>query len=653
MKLRRAAASALLAVACAHAHPRTAQGGREVSDSADPGKYVSARAYQHYLDALLARNDDDFARAAAGLQKALLYDPGSPHLHTVLAEVLLRQGHLAEAEDQLRAAIALDPEHAPALLLLGRIAAAREKPDEARAHLQAAIAAAPQEPEAFRELVRLEIALADLDAAEKAAGRLAAVSSDAQPRSGSLISDDAVVAAGRLRDQAAAAWLDLARARVQRHDDAGAERAFAQARGILPSDSDVLMAQASWLEGRRRVEEARQLWLRLLAQRPEAPEVLAALARLALEEGDLETMTAHADKLLALAANLDPVGAASSDRDDDRRELASALLRVAVPLLGARRGAEAQSAVEGALRLYPNHPELAFYRAMALVQRGRPREGAVAFEAVDHRLSGGGEPIAPPLLGVEPDALALDARVQAALARGRAGEVQESARRLRALFAAHPGDEGVALALLESLERAGKTAEAAELLEAASRAHPGSDGLLYALATAQDRVGQRDRALVTMRKVLALQPQHSGALNYIGYTLTERGSTDDLSEAKELLARAVELRPDDGAVADSWGFCLLKLGRVSEALAELRRADRLSPGDPVILSHLGDALLAAGRKDEALAAFRTALATLLPASRKGLPAAAHATIDPVDRPPDPSDGRVRAEIEQKLKALSP
>src|SRR5207302_7495564 len=130
-------------------------------------------------------------------------------------------------------------------------------------------------------------------------------------------------------------------------------------------------------------------------------------------------------------------------------------------------------------------------------------------------LRAGSEAVTPPLLGIEPDALALDARVQAALARAKAGELPESTRRLRALFAERPTDEGVALALLEGLERAGKTAEAAELLEAGSRAHPGSDGLLYALANAQHRSGQRDRALITMRKLLKLQPLHAGELSYL------------------------------------------------------------------------------------------------------------------------------------------
>ena len=243
--------------------------------------------------------------------------------------------------------------------------------------------------------------------------------------------------------------------------------------------------------------------------------------------------------------------------------------------------------------------------------------------------------------------------MQAALARGKAGETQESMRRVRALFAAHPADEGVALGLLEAFERAGKEREAVNLLAAATRAHPESDGLFYALGNAQDRAGQRTQALATMRKVLSLQPQHSGALNYIGYTLTESGSPEGLREAQTLLARAVELRPDDGAIVDSWGYCLLKLGRAEQALAVLRKADKLTPGNPVVLSHLGDALLAVGNKAEALAAFRSALLRLVPPPRARRAVSAHALLNPPDRTPDPSDRRVRAEIEQKLKLLAP
>ena len=649
------AALALLAVACAHsrqARPSAravAEGTAEDTDSGEVQPRASPRAYRHYLDALLAKNADDFTTAASELREAMVYDPESPYLHSVLAEVLIKQGRLNDAEEELQTALALDPKHAPARLLSARVAVARGNLPEAREHFQIAIEGQPDDPEAYHDLVRLLLATGDAPAAEAVAERLAIRLGGAQERPGDDV--DGLVTADRLREQSAAVWVELGRWWSQHGDDDAARRAFAKARSASPSDPDALTAEAAWLESKRRFADARERYLRLLSQRPEAPEVLAALARVALAEGDVDTVSAHSRKLLGLAANVEREDS-GGERDEDRRDLAAALLRVAVALLGAHRSAEAQHALDGALRLYPHHPELSFYRAVALVQRGHPRDGALAFEAIERRMSAVTVELPSPVfLGMEPAAFVLDARVQAALARGRAGETQESMRRLRLLFAEHPAEEEVALALLESFDRAGKVAEAEQILAAAVHTHPETQSILYALANAEDRAGMQSKALTTMRKVLSGQPQHAGALNYIGYTLTERGGPLDLREAEPLLARAVELRPDDGAIADSYGLCLLKLGRAAEALAELRRADKLSPGDPVILSHLGDALIAAGRRDEARSVFKRALAPRAPPRPHPL-AEAQAMIDPRDRT-DRDEAKVRAEIEKKLKSLAP
>jgi tetratricopeptide (TPR) repeat protein len=644
---------AALALACAHAPPQPEGVARSDEDARpDPQPYASARAYRHYLDAQMARNAEDPATAASEMRQALLYDPGSPHLHTVLAEVLLKQGQMAEAEEQLKIALELDPGHAPALLISARIAVSRGQIPLAQDQLLAAIAAQPDDPDAYRDLARILLAQGDGSGAEAIAGSMGNRLRLLQQQFADGTGNPAI--AERLRDACASLWVEVGRWFVQHGAEGRAQRAFAQARAASPSDPEALAAEASWLESRRRYTEARERYLKLLAQRPEAPDVLAALARVALSDGDLETVSAHARKLLFLAANTAPWDGKSIDGEEDRRELAAALVRVAVPLMGVRRSAEAQIALEGALRLYPDHPELSFYRALALVQRGRPREGAAAFESVERRLlAKPREPAVPALLGMDLGELVVDARVQAALALGRAGEPQEAIRRLRTLFAERPSEEGVALALLEVFDRVGKAAEAEQLLAAAVRAsNPATDGLLYALANAQDRAGARQRALSTMRKVLAVQPEHTGALNYIGYTLTEHGSPAELREAEVLLARAVELRPDDGAIADSYGFCLLRLGRARDALPELRRADRLAPHDPVILGHLGDALLASGRKDEALATFRRALSALVSVSDQGRASGAQAAIDPPEHA-DRDDAKVRAEIEKKLRSLAP
>ena len=208
--IRRSAAIAVFALACAHAHPRLDEARPGESDADGTGdQRVSARAYHHYLDALLAKNADDFATAADELREALLYDAESPHLHTVLAEVLVKQGRIADAEDELKTALALDSKYGPAHVLSGRIAVSRGQTMQARDHFQAAVEGQPDDPDAYRELARLLLSIGDVPAAQRVAERLG----DRLQAAQKLSSDDAdeLVAADRLRDQAAAVWVELGR----------------------------------------------------------------------------------------------------------------------------------------------------------------------------------------------------------------------------------------------------------------------------------------------------------------------------------------------------------------------------------------------------------------------------------------------------------
>lgn len=654
----------------------------------EPQRYVSARAYEHVLAALLARQKEDWERAAAELREALLFDPGSAHLHTLLADSLARQGRVGDAEAEVREAIARDPRHAPARVLAGRIAEARELPGEARAAFRAAIAAQPDDPEAYRELIHLETADgAASDAAAVAQGledaarrSLGAAAAGERPSGGPLgiVADSSGVVqeddggslawrAQRLRESAAEGWAEVGRGFAQKHDEEAAARAFGRAAALDASDPEVIASQAQYLESRRRFAEARAAEVKLLAQRPDAPDVLASLSRLALEEGDVDGAIAYVRKLSSLAVEESESGPGAAPHREERRELSAALLRAGAPLLGARRATEALAAFDAGLRIAPGHPELTFYRALALQRRGRLSEAIQLFDQLARRpaaseAAGKG---AASSGGLSPAALALDARVQATLARGRAGEPAEACRKLRALFDEHPLEDAVAAGLLEACDRAGRAADAVRIFAAALRAHPGKEGLLYALGTAQDRAGLKAQALQTMRALLAISPDDAGALNYVGYALAEAGGEAGLAEAVGLLSRAVEIRPDDGAIADSYGFCLLRRGDAVRALPELLRADTLNPGDPVILNHLGDAQLATGRGDEAFHTFRRALQKLAEpaatgrasrASRSAKKSARQARAgraeDEDDRLPDPGDARVRADLEAKLRALT-
>lgn len=598
-------------------------------DTFEPLRYVSARAYLHTLRAQAALRAGDPAGAVAALREALVYDPESAFLHTGLADALLLLGRVGDAEDELKRALQLDAAHAPAHVLLARISAARAKPEEARGHLEAAMQAAPSRPEAFRERVRLELLGDDLQAARAAAGRLErqAALLSARPAGARSAEEldplgEELVLAERLRQGASDAWLDVARAALRLGVEEQAQQALERALAANPASADGWLLQTQAWELRARFPEALAAALRLLSLRPEAPEVVGVAARISLEAGDLEAMVVHVRRLLAMGVELEPAGAdageapgESGDRLQARRDLAALLLRTGVPLLGARRPGLALELFEEAARLAPGHPEPDFYRALALVQRGRVREGQGLLEEVALRLADA-EHGAPPLLAQEPRSLSVDARVQSALARGRLGEAAEALRRLRELFDEEPLDEGVALGLLEGHDRAGRGAEALALLEARAALHPDVAGLLYALAAAQDRAGRLAETKGVLTRVLELAPAHAGALNHLGYLLVEEGGQAALLRAKPLLLHAVQLRPDDGAVADSYGRCLFRLGKVAPALAELRRADRLAPGDPVLLSHLGDALEASGLGAEAAATYERALGRLAPAATR-------------------------------------
>ena len=65
------------------------------------------------------------------------------------------------------------------------------------------------------------------------------------------------------------------------------------------------------------------------------------------------------------------------------------------------------------------------------------------------------------------------------------------------------------------------------------------------------------------RKVLDLDPENAGALNYLGYMLADRNVR--LDEAQKLVSKAVELDPQNGAYLDSLGWVCYRQNRLDEA----------------------------------------------------------------------------------------
>jgi len=129
--------------------------------------------------------------------------------------------------------------------------------------------------------------------------------------------------------------------------------------------------------------------------------------------------------------------------------------------------------------------------------------------------------------------------------------------------------------------------------------------LFYVRGIAYERSGRWEEAERDFRKALELEPDQPNVLNYLGYSLVEKGIK--LDEALEMIRKAVEKRPNDGYITDSLGWALYRLGRYEEAVEPMERAVELTPLDPVINDHLGDVYWMVGRKREARFQWKRAL----------------------------------------------
>lgn len=127
-------------------------------------------------------------------------------------------------------------------------------------------------------------------------------------------------------------------------------------------------------------------------------------------------------------------------------------------------------------------------------------------------------------------------------------------------------------------------------------AYPDDGALLYARALAFERRDDIARAEADFRRILVADPDNVTVLNALGYTLADR--TTRYAEALELIDRARVAEPDSGAITDSYGWVLYRLGRNADALVELRRAFAMQK-DPEIAAHIGEVLWVMGQKDEA------------------------------------------------------
>ncbi|MDA8243909.1 MAG: tetratricopeptide repeat protein [Elusimicrobia bacterium] len=116
-------------------------------------------------------------------------------------------------------------------------------------------------------------------------------------------------------------------------------------------------------------------------------------------------------------------------------------------------------------------------------------------------------------------------------------------------------------------------------------------------AVISERENDMPAAEENFRYLLKKNPNNANVLNYLGYSLADRGLK--LDEAQLLISGAVAAEPNNGAFLDSLAWVMYRRGNLEGALENIRKAVAAVYDDPVVWGHAGEIYAAKAQFDKA------------------------------------------------------
>jgi len=127
----------------------------------------------------------------------------------------------------------------------------------------------------------------------------------------------------------------------------------------------------------------------------------------------------------------------------------------------------------------------------------------------------------------------------------------------------------------------------------------------FDLALQHHQSGRLNEAELLYRQILAQQPEHEGALHYLGVIAHQVGRNDI---AVDLIRQALARNPHWPEAYNNLGEVFRAQCELDQAIAAFRQAIALKPLYPAAYYNMGNALLEKGQVDETIAAYRQAIA---------------------------------------------
>ncbi len=328
-------------------------------------------------------------------------------------------------------------------------------------------------------------------------------------------------------------------------------------------DAHALRAKVLIKLGKR--EEAVVSLKRAVLSKPDNKQLRLAYARLLVDVKEYETARIEFEKLHLLAPN-DP----------------DLLYTLGLLSLESQRFDAAEKYLTRLLSLNKRTNEARYYLGRIFESRNQPDKAVSWYLQVS-----GGE-------------YKFDAQIRSASLMAQQGKIEKAMDSLNKMAEASQSKSSLVriyLAKGEILKSVERFDEAIEVYNKALTIIPGNIDLLYARGLTGEKVDNIELLESDMLTILKTEPDNAHALNALGFTLADR--TNRLQEAYEYLKRAIEIKPEDPAVIDSFGWINYRLGNNEEAIRLLRKAlSQFEDGE--IAAHLGEVLWVTGEHQEAM-----------------------------------------------------
>jgi tetratricopeptide (TPR) repeat protein len=637
---------AVAAVLLGGAGAADAQQNRPGSKPAPPPKIDPvAQAYEQFLLAHRLKENEDADGAMAAYQRAMALDPGSATIVAELADLYMRQNRAADAIAAAEQALKLSPENRDAHRVLGTVygslgtddsrtsqEARRESLRKGITHLERAVgppsARAQTDVNVRAMLARLYVANEQYNDAIPILAEI--VKQEPGWLDGSSLLVQAYVAAGRPDD--AIRWLEEAvdinpqlyptladmYARGRRWADAS--QAYENALKISLRSVDVRVRYAGMLLGtgvEKDAVRARDVLRQAVELRaPDDRTLERALLLLAQAErrtGELDASEKSARRVISQNRRNPRAYIALAETLEERRRYQDVADALAPAVTMFRGDAEPEGPLSMLL------PHLGF----AYQQLGQYDKAIAAFQEA-HKVTGGDPSVSLYLIQAQlsakrySDAVAIARQARA----GQPDDLRLARLEAEGLRLSGKGDEAVSVleqmakrqaanpmahvALAQIYQDTNRGAQAVKLLQDVRTRFPSDTSITFELGAILEKQKKFGDAETAFRQVIAQEPEHGPALNYLGYMLAERG--ERLSESVDLIKRALQTEPDNGSYLDSLGWAYYKDGKFDLAVEPLKRAADQLLTNSVVQDHYGDVLFRLGRVDEAIEAWSRALA---------------------------------------------